>query len=196
MPKVWFVTELLQKLGLTGVAILIMIFFALLKDEHGKHVISLENCHNYVPWPVFWLIAFAMPLGNAIKSPDSGIMATITNFVTPLFDNVNIYVFMILAMVLVGVLTQVSNNMVLGAIFIPVFTNICIQMGGNPYVLFLMLMYSVNCAYCTPAASFQGALVHGNENVSKKYAYLIGFTALVVTWVACLVMIPLGFLFW
>ena len=87
------------------------------------------------------------------------------------------------------------NNIVLGAMFIPLFTQICLQIGGNPWVFFLM-MIPLNCAYLTPAGSLQGAMIHGNQNMQKKYAYLYAALALIATFIACICLIPLGHLFW
>ena len=196
MPKTWAITIILNKLGLVGIVVILLVYFSLLRDENGKQIIDIGQCHSYVPWSVLWLLAFAMPLGDAMKSADSGIMATIIDFATPLFSGMGVTTFMLVAMIFIGVATQVCNNMVLGAMFIPVFTNICVQMGGNPYVLFLMIMIPLNCAYLTPAGSLQGAMVHGNPSMDKKWAYSLSLIALIATFISCALLLPLGNLFW
>ena len=83
--------------------------------------------------------------------------------------------------------------MVLGAVFVPFLTSICVQLGGNPYVLFMMLYAGINMAFLTPAASSYGALMHGHEWTKGKNAYIIGAVNLVVMLVILSVIgIPLG----
>ena len=197
LPETWYLKKVLTDLGLVGMIILMFVFFSLFKDKQGKNVIILNDCHHSVPWSVVWLLVFAIPLSDALKSDASGIMSTIMSVCTPLFDGMGLYAFMIVTMTFLGLLTQVSNNMVLGALFMPIFLNILLQLDGNPYVYFLMLLIALNCAYATPAASLQGALVHGHEAVGKKYAYCYGFLVLIAQLIACtVVLIPLGNLFW
>lgn len=196
LPKEWYLTIILSKFGLVGIVIILLSYFACLRDENNKPIIDIGQCISYVPWSVLWILAFAMPLGDAMKSADCGIMTTISTYFTPLFSGMSPLVFMIAAMVFLGLLTQVLNNMVAGAMFIPIFTQICLDIGGNPWVFFLMLMIPLNCAYLTPAGSLQGAMIHGNPNVDKKYAYILAAAALIATFIACICLIPLGNLFW
>lgn len=197
LPDTWRITILLNKLGMPGCAIAVIFVFAILRDEDGKAILTVDAAHASIPWQVVWILGFALPLANAIQSPDCGIMATIIQMFTPLFSGMNLYVFMFVALFFLGFVTQVTNNVVLLALFTPVFMPICTQLGGNPYVLFLMMLQVANCAYLTPAASMQGALVHGHEAVGKKYVYTYAFIALVVSCIILpIIFVPLGKLFW
>ncbi len=120
-------------------------------------------------------------------------MATITQYTMPIFSNISLTAFFIGSTVILALLTQVSVNMVLGAVFVPFLTSICVQLGGNPYVLFMMLYAGINMAFLTPAASSYGALMHGHEWTKGKNAYIIGAVNLVVMLVILSVIgIPLG----
>lgn len=71
------------------------------------------------------------------------------------------------------------------------------EMNGNYYTMFMMLMFILNCAYVTPAASMQSALIHGHESVGRKSAYTWGITTLILSWIILTVVgIPLGNLLW
>lgn len=197
LPKTWGITILLNRLGLPGIAIIVMFIFAILRNTDGKPVLSLDAAHQSIPWTVVWILGFALPFASAIQSADCGIMATIMQIFTPLFSGMNLYVFMYIALFFLGFLTQVSNNVVLLALFTPIFMPICVQLGGNPYVMFLMMLHVANCAYLTPAASMQGALIHGHEAVGKKYVYPYALCALLVSIIFLpIIFVPLGHLFW
>lgn len=99
-------------------------------------------------------------------------MATISTTLTPLVSDMGLIPFMILSIILVGCLTQIMHNIVLGAMFIPVLCPLCEQLGGNAFVLWYMLYVTLNCAFVTPAASMQSAMVHdmsGNQKICVHF---------------------------
>ena len=148
---------------------------------------------KHVQWPLLLLLAVTFPLADAIKSADAGIMATISQSVAPIAAGMGIIPFMIFCMVVLGLITQVTHNIVLGAMFIPFLCPLCAQMGGNQITLWFMIYLILNAAYVTPAGSMQSAMVHGHERMEKKYAYLFGLVYLVLSWIVLAVVgIPLG----
>lgn len=185
---VWF-----NKFGLAGVIFIYLVIFAMLKDENGDKLIDMQEAHAMIPWSVLWILLFVTPLCDAMQSADSGIMATIGQYMIPMFNGMSSYVFMIAAIVLIGVVTQVLNNVVIAAVFMPVFYAIAISLNVNPYIFFIVLILVLNCDAATPAGSMSGAMCHGHADVNKKYVYLFGVVASVLTIVICIfVLMPLG----
>ena len=179
-------------IGLIGVIFIFIILFSIV-DNHMENKIRLDDIHGSIPWTIIWLLLAALPLTDAMKSSDYGIMITIMQFVNPLFLDTNVYVFMSVAVIFVAILTQISNNFVVAAMFMPIFYNICVELGGNTYVFFIMLLLALNCDVATPAGSMNGAMVHGHAYIDKKYAYLFGSIACVITIIICIfVLLPLG----
>jgi di/tricarboxylate transporter len=128
-----------------------------------------------------------------MRSGDAGIMATVVAFMKPVVSTLGINGFMIVSMLLLGILTQVTHNIVLAAMFTPFLCPLIQQMGGNPYVMWFLMYFSLNASFVTPAASFQSAMVHGHERVSSKWCYITGTAYSVVTWIILiLVTIPLA----
>lgn len=197
LPAEWGVTKFLSNMGLLGITSVALMLLALIHDENGKRIVKLSDCHGSVPWDMVWLICAATPIANALGSEESGVMATIVGACQPILLNMSPIVLMIVAMVILGTLTQVTQNLVLGALFIPFLTQMCMDMDANMYTMFMILMIVLNCAYVTPAASMQAALVHGNESIGSKMAFVWGLSALIVTWIILAVVgIPLGNLLW
>lgn len=193
LPKSWGITHFLSTLGLLGVSTIALMLMALIHDENGKRIVKLADCHGSVPWDIVWLICATMPLANALESKESGIMATIVSTLQPLLSTMSPYVLMMAAMIVLGLLTQVTHNLVLGALFIPFLTELCLNMNANAYAFFMILIITFNCAYVTPAASMQSALIHGNPDIGTKTAYTWGIAALLVSWIILAVIaLPLG----
>ena len=121
------------------------------------------------------------------------LLPTIMTFVRPLVADLGLTPFLIISIVILGIITQVTHNIVLGAMFIPFLLPVFAEMGGNIYLLWFALYFVLNTAYCTPAASFQAALVFGHEATERKHAYILGIVLLVVCWISLVVVgIPLG----
>lgn len=193
LPKTIPGMALLSKLGIVGVGGILLVILTIMRNSEGKSLINLNTCHHAVPWNVVWLMAAIAPLSDALKSADTGIMATITQMTMPIFQNISMTALYIGSAVILCLLTQVSVNMVLGAVFIPFLTSICAQLGGNPYILFMMLYVGINMAFLTPAASAYGALMHGHDWVKGKNGYIIGAVNMIVTLIILSVVgIPLG----
>ena len=92
----------------------------------------------------------------------------------------------------VGAMSAVGL-LVLAAMFTPFLCPLIQQMGGNPYVMWFLMYFSLNASFVTPAASFQSAMVHGHDRVSSKWCYITGTAYAVFTWIVLvLVTIPLA----
>ncbi len=183
----------LSKLGLVGIASIAVLLMNFITVNEQPLIDLSKTFTKHVQWPLLLLLAITFPLADAIKSADSGIMVTVSQFLSPLVAGMGVIPFMISVTVILGLITQVTYNIVLGAMFIPFLCPLCAQMGGNQVTLWFMIYLILNAAYVTPAASMQSAMVHGHSLMEKKYAYLFGIVNLVVNWlVLTLVGIPLG----
>ena len=119
MPKEFILTKLISGMGLMGITTLALMLLALIKDDNGKFVLKLSECHAGVPWDIVWLICATMPLATAMESKECGLMQTVVATLSPVFASMPPAVFMVIVMVVLGLLTQVTHNLVLGAMFIP-----------------------------------------------------------------------------
>ena len=61
----------------------------------------------------------------------------------------------VLTVLVLGLVTQVMHNLVLGAIFLPILIPMGMAMGLNPYTYFFVLRIAFVTAYMTPAASLE-----------------------------------------
>lgn len=182
-----------QALGIGGWSLLALLVLAVVSVQ-GKTIIDLpKTWTQYIDWSLLLLLSVTFPLADAMRSEETGIMSSLMAAVMPVVSEMSLFSFMVLSMILLGSITQFAHNIVLAAMFTPFLIPICIQLGGNPYVLFFLMFFRLNASYCTPAASFQSAMVHGFEATNKKYAYIFGIVFSVLTWIVLTVVtIPLA----
>jgi len=177
--------------GLVGWAIIYMVFFNLLKDENGKPVCTVIDCFTKgMNWAPILLFMVTIPLADAMESEQVGILATINVWCNEIFAGLDLIVFYAAVAIIIGFLTQLLHNIVVGAIFIPVLTPIVIGMGGNPVTFFLIIYCALCCSFATPAASMQASLIFGNTDVPSKYSYMAGFAYYIVSTITLIALIP------
>ena len=184
---------LLSNLGVGGMSCLGLVVLAVI-SFNGEPLIKMGKVWTkYVDWQLILLLSVTFPIAEAMRAEDAGIMPTVVGTVLPVVSGMGVMKFMIVSMILLGILTQVTHNIVLAAMFIPFLCPLCAQIGGNPYVLWFLMYFTLNASYMTPAASFQSAMVHGHDMTDTKYCYIFGISISLLTWLLAIVItIPLG----
>ncbi len=185
--------SLLSSLGLVGIGTAFLLLMNFIVIDEKPMIDLTKTFSRHVQWPLLLLLAVTFPLADAMKSPDCGIMATINQLLLPIISQMSVAAFMLASMIFLGLITQITHNVVLGAMFIPFLCPLCEQMGGSQIVLWFMLYIILQTAYVTPAGSMQAAMIHGHASVDKKWAYLWGIICLAASIIILAVVgIPLG----
>lgn len=178
--------------GCSAIAILIM---AIIKVD-GKALIKIQDIFRDLDWTLLLLLAVTFPIAACLRAADSGVMATLMQVVAPMVSSLGLMPFIIVSIIILGIFTQFIHNVVLGALFMPFLLPLCINMGGPVLTFWLMMFLILNTAYCTPGGSLQAAMVYGNENIERKYAYRYTLIFFVVSLVLLhVVAMPVGNLF-
>lgn len=178
--------------GMVGMTVIYMTIFAIWKDENGQSMCPMGECFTKgVAWAPIMLFMVTIPLANAMESEEVGIMVTVNQACTSIFSGLNVTVMLILVVIIIGFLTQLLHNLVMGALFIPTLGAIVIEMGGNPITFFFVIYAALCCSFATPAASMQAGLIYGHDKVPVSHSYLLGWLYYIVTVVIVIAMIPL-----
>ena len=175
LPKTLMFTQLLAKLGLTGMLLLALCIMCAYQKKDGKPFITMQGVSKGIVWNIIWLLVATEPLANAFNAEQCGIMPSLMTVITPVLMQMSPTVFLVAALIILGLVTQVVHNFVLMVVFIPLLCPMYAQMGGNPFVLFFGLIVILNMALTTPAASYTSALMFGEPSMEKKQAYIQGF---------------------
>lgn len=183
--------------GIAGATIIVLAAGYLISVE-GKRLLPnpAQACKDGMMWDIFFMIAATMPIGAALRSDEAGIIATIVPAIMNTIGDMHWIVFTIICAIVLGLLTQVSHNLIIAMVIFPTFAAICYQMGGDPTLWFFVNFWAIMAAYVTPAGSGYSAVLHGNsEWLSQKQAYGLGFSTLVVSWLGSfLLLIPIWLL--
>jgi len=194
MPPSWELTVFLNKLGLVGIGMAIIIFLLIARDKDGQPLADFKDMINHgINWDLVLLIAATMPIGAAMESGETGIIAWLTAVLLPLAQSMGSITLIIFVTVVFCAISQVAHNMVLMIVMIPLLESIAIAIGSNPIALALMFNYGVALAMITPGASAQAAMFHGNtEWVTTKQAYVYSIITVILQLIAGLIIgIPL-----
>ena len=189
------VKTFLNNFGILGAACTVIIIQCLRLNEEGKPIYNFKDLVNRgVSWDIVVMFAASMPISATLESADTGIVATIIGYLMPLFQQLSPATFMILCCLIFWAVTQVAHNLILVIVFMPTLAAIGIQFGINPYLFALLFCMTTNCAFMTPAASAQAALLFGNSDwIPVKDSYKLCTTFAIIAILAILgVALPLG----
>lgn len=181
LPAEWGFTKLFATLGILG-SLAILISIAMIKrTEAGESYVDFRKVASRgIAWDVIWLIVATTPLAAAFQAEECGIMTTLMGFLTPILTNMSPAIFIIACTIILGIVTQLVHNLILGIVFIPVLCSLCISMDGNPYACYLAINMALMMAFVTPAASMNAGMIFGHPWLTPKTAYLQGTLHLVI----------------
>lgn len=188
--KTLAVSQLINGIGVVGLSIIYMTIFAIWKKEDGQPVMDAGKAFAATPWAVVMLLAITIPLGDALQSGDTGVMAAVAGWLSPRVVGMSPIMFIAIVTIFLGLLTQVLHNVICAAVFYPMLTPILIQMGGNPYVLFFTVFVALSSAYATPASSMFAGLIFGLDDISTKAGYTAGWTYTIINILILVALIP------
>lgn len=189
--------NLINNYGILGAACTIIIIQCLRRDEDGEPIYRFGNLvQRGVNWDIIIMFAATMPISASLESADTGIIATAVGTLLPVFSHTTPVVFVLLCLAIFWVVTQLAHNLILVIVFLPTLATIGTSFGINPYLFALLFCMTTNCAFMTPGASAQAAMLFGNTDwISTKDAYKhCAIFAIIALFAIACVALPLGLL--
>lgn len=187
----------LNNIGIIGAALFAVIVQCLRRDSEGKPIYNFKKlASSGLNWDLIILFAATMPISAAMESSDTGIIATLVSMLMPIFQSLSPVAFMLVCMAIFWAATQLAHNLILVIVFMPTLASIGVSMGINPYLFCLLFCMTTNCAFMTPGASAQAAMIFGNTDwISTKdaYKYCTIFAVVALLAITC-IGLPLGLL--
>lgn len=193
LPKDLAVTVFFNKIGNTGVCILLVALLCAIRVK-GKALLEWHSMANEgIAWPIIFILAFTLPLAGPLADPKSGITAFMLEVLQPLFGS-NSGTFFVLCIGFVAVImTQFINNVALAVALMPVVHTYCSTNGVSPEIPVILITIACCLAFLTPAASSTAAMLHGNDWVNVKTIWKITPVLIVLSLlIACGVVILTG----
>jgi sodium-dependent dicarboxylate transporter 2/3/5 len=175
LPKTIPFIGFLTALGAWGIVIGFVVLLCLFKID-GRPIMNFkEIASKYVVWDVYFLVAMAIVVSDALTENSTGIKPFLTETLKPLMGNRSPYE-LTLIFTLVGMLiTQIANNGVMGVLFMPIMQAFAMENGSNPMAIATIMIFALHVAILTPAASPYAAILFANKDwVSPQEVFKYG----------------------
>ncbi len=169
LPKTIPFIGLLNRLGAWGIVIGFVVLLCLFKID-GKPIMNFkEIASKYVIWDVYFLVAMAIVVSDALTENSTGIKPFLTETLKPLMGNRSPYELTFIFTLVGMLITQFANNGVMGVLFMPIMQAFALENGSNPMAIATIIIFSLHIAILTPAASPYSAILYANKDwVSPK----------------------------
>jgi sodium-dependent dicarboxylate transporter 2/3/5 len=179
----------LKTMDVLGTIIVTLVVASMIKNPEGKPYFSFNDVVNVkgtIPWGAVMLITATVPLGNALRAKEAGIMPLITSFAKTHMADLSPFLFYCLVAIVLGLLTQVAHNLVLLAAVSPIFATVALSIGASAEVIMMISTVVLCTALGTPAASTRAGMLFGNSQYITvgdcyKYGWLSLATCLIAT---------------
>lgn len=182
LPKTWAFSIILNKWGSAGIVIAVVMVMMCIRVD-GKPLLDFtKHGRDGVLWDPIVLTAVALPLSNALMAEETGISAWLQVTLEPMLNGQPKLMFLFCAFGLALILTNFSNNGMVGLIFMPIILSFCGTFGLNPAAMAVILIFTVHVALITPASCPMAGLMFSNpEWIKPKDIYKYGFPTLLIT---------------
>ncbi len=178
-PTSWPLVGFLKSLGLVGITGMLIIILSFIKIEQGgveKSIVNFAGLMRKVNWSIVLLLGGVAPMSALLESDEAGIFTMVTNLITPMAENMGNTAFILILALILGILTQLTHNMVLARLAIPLVVPVGMAVGIDPMLMMMTLALPTQFAVLTPGASANAALVWGNtEWTSTKSVGKLAF---------------------
>jgi len=164
-----------SQLGLGGVSLLTMLIMLLIQVD-GKPLLEITTLAQKFNWPMYLLICFFFAIAGFIGSADVGITTTIKSILAPILSVLPPFIFVILALILSTILTNMLNNLPVAIIFISTMFALGDAMSGiNLTAASLAIIMASFAACATPAANPVNATMFANTDlIDAKMSLKVG----------------------
>lgn len=151
LPAGFFLKTFLATLGNSGTIFFLLILMLWIKLD-GKPLCDFKKLSKHVNYDMWVTMCFVIPFASVFTSDATGIKKTIVTAMHPVLAGKSSLVFIIMAVGIATILTNIANNMVVGAVFTTLIVTIGSSMGMDVAPVIAVLCVAVNLALATPAA--------------------------------------------
>lgn len=179
----------------TNAASATVVVVLMLIQIDGKPVIEFQKIMTQkFSWATYFLSATAIFFGTVLTSDVVGLKGTLNVLLEPVFANISVFMFFVLLVIFIAILTNIGNNIVMGMLLIPIAYTYASSNGLSAVPMVMILTFTANAvAALTPAASAYSAIMFGNTewlNMKDIYKYSTCFVVIELI-IILLVGIPL-----
>ena len=151
-----------------------------------------KEAYAGIDWVTIFLFAGMLSVATAMEKTGAGklIADTVVNMMG---DNPNPYVLTAVLFLISNVLTQFMSNTASAALLAPIGISIAQEVGCDPKPVLMALGIAASMAFATPMATPPNTLVLGPGGFSFNDYVKVGVPMCLISWIACVIIIPI---FW
>lgn len=157
----------------------------------GKPVLNMSESLKKISWDMVFFMANIMLFATTIAKTEFGITACLQNLLMGAVGSTSPLVLFSIAIIFVGVLTNISSNYALVSLGCAIFAPLLADMGISPQMTVVAIGQAAFFAFVTPAGGLGPAVIFSSGEVSMKKAFLPNVVMLVLV---LIVTIALGYI--
>lgn len=154
----------LKQFGVIGSAFVFVILSMMIRVK-GKPVTTFKQIQRVTNWSVVLLPLTAQILGTALTADSTGVVAALSNLLTPMFHGMSLFTFEMVILILAVVLTNFLTNIVVISLLLPIVFSVGPAMGMDPQQFLPLLAYAGYLALALPSANPITAFMHGQDQL-------------------------------
>ena len=155
------------------------------------NILPIKEAYLSVDWPVIILLAAMIPVGEAFET--TGGADTVTNLILGLDNELPIWLFCGILMVVTIALSNVINNAATVVLMAPIAIKIAANFDASPDAFLMTVAVGASCAFLTPIGHQSNTLVMGPGGYKFSDYWKMG---LPLTLLIILAGVPLILYFW
>ncbi|KAK6190655.1 hypothetical protein SNE40_002472 [Patella caerulea] len=147
------------------------------KVETPRPLLLWKDVHEKLPWALFLLLGGGFALAKGCK--DSGLSLWIGEQLE-VFKGLNPYAMLIILCYLTAALTEVTSNVAIATIIMPILSTLAINTGVNPLFYMIPAAISASFAFMLPVATAPNALAFSYGHLKITDMVSAGFVLNIV----------------
>lgn len=166
-----------------GIALMVLIRI------DGKPLLDLSPGFKSLPWGLIFMIGSIVTVSFGMNQSTTGISTWVSNVLSPVFAGFSPLAVTIMICVACVILTNILNNVAIGAVFIAIAAPLITVTGVNVGVISIAVMICSQLGFTTAAAFPTIGLASGDEYCDVSYVLRHGIGATVISLIVCIPLI-------
>ena len=157
----------------------------------GLKLVDWKKIESTTDWGVLILFGGGLTLSAVLKA--TGTSVFLAHFVTDIFGNAHMALFVIAVIAFVVMLTEFASNTASAALLVPVFAAIAEPLGLSPVMISVVIGIAASCAFMLPVATPPNAIVFGSGYIKQSEMMRAG---LIINFISMLILFLITNFFW
>jgi solute carrier family 13 (sodium-dependent dicarboxylate transporter), member 2/3/5 len=178
MTSSFLLKKLIPAIDDTIIAIFaVFLLFLIPSSKPGERLMNWETAKK-LPWDILLLFGGGLALAAGFQT--SGLASWLGLQIQAL-GFANLLIILIIVSTMVNFLTEVTSNVAVATILLPIISSTAIAMGFHPYPLMVAVTISASCAFMLPVATPPNAVVFSTGYVRIGQMARAGFILNIVS---------------